>query len=324
MIRQRVSTLITTISLLLSLTAVVALPAVTLAALPNVLVGYGTNSDASPAATSGANPAAVRPSQPVQIQVWAKNGDSSTISQFYLMVNTSGTLQSATWNLSSGGQTKTCVPTSTVTCSFGQIRPGVTVYVSALFTAPATTTVEATMTNEFVFSTTGTAPDGGNNSHGDTFPISQNVRVSSSDDFDGRYLLSNAGTVVQNLQTLSIDNQQATTVYSPATGIGVSVEDGPGLSGGCGEGATCFSETSEINVGNGSSQYGAFKVVVNVHSSNIPSGVNANNITVYHDGVAIDDVCGKNPVAECYSVKKFSWGLQVTIWLLHNGKLNIG
>jgi hypothetical protein len=323
MIRQRVSTVLTTVSLLLSLTTAAALPAVTLAALPAVLVGYGTNSDALPAPTSGANPAAVRPSQPVQIQIWAKNGDSSTISQFYLKVISSGTLQSATWNMSSGPH-GTCVPTSTVTCSFGQLRPGVTVYVTALFTAPATTTVEATMTNQFVFSTTGTAPDGGNNSHGDTFPISQNVRVSSSDDFDGRYLLNNAGTVVQNLQTLSSDNQQATTVFSPATGIGVSVEDGPGLSGGCGAGATCFSETSEIHVGDGSTQYGPFKVVVNLHSSNIPSGVNANSITVYHDGEPITDLCGKNPVAECYSVKKFSWGLQVTIWLLHNGKLNIG
>jgi hypothetical protein len=323
MIRQRVSTLITTISLLLSLTAVsVALPAVTLAALPEVHVGYGTNWEADPAPTNGASPEAVRPSEPVLIQVWARNFDTSTISQFNLTIVTSGHLESATWKIGSG-PTRTCTET-TYTCSFGQLKPKDTVYLTALFTAPATTTVEATMTNDFAFSASGQAPDGGDNSHGDTWPISNPVRVSSSDDFGGRYLLSTDTKIVQNVQTLSSTNEQSTIVYSPATGIGVTVEDGPGLSGGCGVDATWCSETSEIHVGDGSSQYGAFKVVVNLRSSEVPSGTAANSIVVYHDGVAIPNVCGKNPVAECYSVKKFSWGLQVTIWLLQNGKLNIG
>lgn len=321
MIRQRFSTFLATISLVASLTAVsVALPALSLAALPDVHVGYGTNWEANPAPDNGASPEAVGPSQPVLIQLWARNFDSSTISQFYLAINTSGTLTSATWSKSSG-QTGTCTPASSYICSFGQLKPGVTVYVTALFRAPATTTVEATMTNAFAFSTTGTAPDGGNNSHGDTWPISNSVRVSSSDDFAGRYLVTNDATLVQNAQTLSSTNKQATIVYSPATGIGVTVEDGPDVSGGCGS-DTCFGQTSDIHVGNGSAQYGAFKVVVNLHSSEIPSGVNANNLVVYHDGVAITETCGKTPTADCYSAKKFSWGIQVTIWLLQNGKLN--
>jgi hypothetical protein len=322
MIVKRLSRILASVGLSISLSlGLVALPAVTLAALPDVHVGYGTNWEANPAPGNGASPQAVRPSEPVLVQVWARNFDSSTISQFYLTVSTSGTLVRTTWTKSTG-QAGICTATSTYTCSFGQLKPGVTVYVTALFTAPATTALESTMTNGFSFSTTGTAPDGGDNSHGDTWPISNPVRVSTSDDFGGRYLLDGDTTIVQNVQELSSTNRQATIVYSPSSGIGVTVEDG--LTGGCPPDATWCSETSEIHVGDGSTQYGAFKVVISLHSSELPSGVNANNIVVYHDGVAIADTCGKTPNADCYSVKKFSWGLQVTVWLLQNGKLGIG
>jgi hypothetical protein len=40
--------------------------------------------------------------------------------------------------------------------------------------------------------------------------------------------------------------------------------------------------------------------------------------------VAITTICADTPVADCYSAKKFKWGIQVTIWLLRNGKLGIG
>jgi hypothetical protein len=96
------------------------------------------------------------------------------------------------------------------------------------------------------------------------------------------------------------------------------------VSSACVPASKCFGQTSDIHVGNGSGQYGQFKVVLNLHSSEIPKGVNANSLVVYHDGVAITAICGDAPTADCYSVAKFKWGLQVTIWLLHNGKLNIG
>ena len=56
----------------------------------------------------------------------------------------------------------------------------------------------------------------------------------------------------------------------------------------------------------------------------IPKGINANNLKVYHEGVQITTICGDSPVADCYSVKKLKTGFQITIWLEHNGKLNIG
>jgi hypothetical protein len=319
MILKRVSRNLVSLSLSISLAlALIAVPATSLAALPLVHTGFGTDSGAAVQPTTGAIPPTVRPGEPVAFQVWARNDDTSTVSQFYLKAATAGTLTSATWHKSSG-QSGTCVGTSTYDCSFGQLKPQVTVYVTAVFTTP---TAGSSMGVNFVFSTTGLGSGTGDNSHGDTFQIPDSVALNSDADFGGRYITGSTLKTVQNDQTLGSGNKQSTIVYSPATGIGVTVEDGPGVSSGCASG--CFGETSEIHVGNGSSQYGAFKVVVNLHSSEIPSGVNANNIVVYHDGVAITTTCGKTPVADCYSVKKFSWGLQVTIWLLHNGKLNMG
>ena len=321
MIPKRVSRILASIGISISLTlGLMAIPAASLAALPTVHTGYGTDSHATVQPTTGALPPTVAPGEPVAFQLWARNDDTSNVSQFYLSAITTGTLTSATWAKSSG-QSGTCAPTTTSTCSFGQLKPGVTVYVTAVFTTP---TSGSSMGVNFVFSTTGLGGGGGDNSHGDTFPLTDSVALNPDANFAGRYVTGNALKTVQTNQVLGTGNKQSTVVFSPTTGIGITVQDGPGVSGGCAAGITCFSETSEIHVGDGSAQYGQFKVVVNLHSSEIPSGVNANNLVVYHDGVAITATCAKTPVADCKSVKKFSWGLQVTLWLLQNGKLTMG
>ena len=294
------------------------IPVATLGALPTVTVGLGPT--AGVFAASGAIPATVKPTEPAGFQVWARNDDSSTVSQFYLSIQSAGTLTTASWT-KSNGQSGTCSGTATYDCSFGQVKPGGSVVVTAVITTP---TSGSGLGVNFVFSTTGLGSGGGDNSHGDTFPISDSVALNADANFAGRYVSGNTLRTVQTDQVLGSGNRQSTIVYSPTTGIGVTVEDGPGLSGGCALGAACFSETSEIHVGNGSAQYGQFKVIVNLHSSEIPSGVNANNLVVYHDGVPITATCGKTPVADCTSAKKFSWGLQVTIWVHQNGKFGIG
>src|SRR5206468_2252003 len=87
MIRQRVSTLLTTAGLLVSLVAVsVGFPVSTLAAIPLVTVGYGTQAVQLP--TTGAQPTAVTPGGYVQFSIWARNDDTSTISQFFLTEST--------------------------------------------------------------------------------------------------------------------------------------------------------------------------------------------------------------------------------------------
>jgi hypothetical protein len=315
MTRHRFSRIFASVGLAVSLSlSMVALPAVVLGALPDVSIGYGTNADATSQPGSGAVPAKVDKGEPAAFQIWARNDDTSTISQFFLSIDADGgTLSSATWSKSSG-QSGTCSTTTAYDCSFGQLKPDVTVYVTVVITTP---TVGSTMVPTFVFSTTGIGSGGGDNSHGDTWSESDSVSLDGTDDYAGRYVNSSGVTMVQNNQVLGTGNAQSTIVYSPETGIGVTVEDG--LS--CGEAGTCVGEASEISVANGKSYTNGFKVVINLHSSEIPSGVNANNITVWHDGVQITDKCGKTPSPDCYSTKKFSWGIQVTIWLTHNGKI---
>jgi hypothetical protein len=313
MIRQRVSTLLTTASLLLSLTAVsVALPASTLAAIPLVHAGLGTEANPIPLTATSAQPTTVSPGAYVQFSIWARNDDTSTVSQFFLTETNNRTIYSASWT-GSNGTSGTCPTTTPLSCSFGQLKPHESINAVVVLQALAAGT---SMPVNFVWSTVGIG-------HGDSFPVADSVAINSTGDFAGRFVVSSGSLVVGDAD-VTATNKHSTIVYSPVTGIGVTVQDGPGVSsGGCGT-ETCFGDTSEIHVGNGSSQYGQFKVVVNLHSSEIPKGINANNLTVYHDGVAISTVCTDTPAADCYSVAKFKWGYQVTIWLLHNGKLNMG
>lgn len=298
---HRVSRILASIGLAASLSlSLVALPGVILAATPDIIVW-----------NSGAVPGTVSPGEPVAFTVWAYNDDTSTVSQFYLRDITDGTVLSATPSKGS------CAQTEPLDCTLGQLKPGQTVSVLVVYQTPATGT---SMPVTFVFSTTGLGSGGpdSDQSHGDEFATSSSVALSAdATNFAGRYVNSSGQTIVQNSQVLGSGNRQSTVVYSPETGIGVTVEDG--LS--CGVAGTCFGEASEISVGNGQSYDNGFKVVINLHSSEIPSGVNANNLTVWHDGVQITDECGTTPDPDCYSVKKFRWGLQVTIWLTHNGKI---
>jgi hypothetical protein len=312
MIRQRVSTLITTVSLLLSLTAVsVVLPASTLAAIPEVAAGRGTVANDLGTAFS-AEPKKVSPGAYVQFKTWARNEDTSTISQFFLTETNGLTIYSASW-LKSDGTEGNCATTIPLSCSFGQLKPWESIDAVIVLQAPLDAV--GSIAVEFVWSTVGIG-------HGDSFPVDDSVGIKGGGDFSGRFLVSNDSLVVGDTDTLSITNPQSTIVISPTRGIGVSVEDGAGT-GDCIPAGECFGETSEIQVGDGS-EYGQFKVVVNLHSSQNPKGVNVNNLKVYHDGEQITTICADVPVADCYSVKKFKWGLQVTIWLEHNGKLNMG
>jgi hypothetical protein len=315
MTRHRISRIAASLGLAISLSAsLVAVPGITLAALPDLHVGKG--SVAQIYALDGATPTKVDPGEPVLIQVWAFNNDSSNVSQFYLLISTLGSLTSATWT-KSGGEHGICSPTSTYTCSFGQLKSKSSVVITALFTAPS---ASGSMYNDFTFSTTGAGVSTtGDNSHGDNKLVQNPVTVDNSIDFAGRYVTTNDLKTVETGDTPSSRDKQTTIVYSPDTGIGVTVDD----SVGCPSSAGCFGQISEISVANGESYTAGFKVVVNLHSSEIPDNVNANTIEVFHDGVQIDK-CGTTPSPDCYIAKKMSWGIQVTIWLLHNGKLTMG
>ena len=294
----------------------VVLPASTLAAIPNVLSGRGAEANQI-VGPSSAEPRKVFPGERAQFSIWAFNDDTSTVSQFFLTETEGLAIYSASWS-NSNGTTGTCPTTIPLSCSFGQLRPDESIDAVIVLQTPVSTAPSVGV--NFVFSTVGIG-------HGDSFPVPDSVGLKGGPDFNGKFLVSGDLLVVGDSETLSTGNKQSTIVFSPTDGIGVSVEDGSGPgspTSACSAAQKCFSETSEIQVGDGTDQYGQFKVVINLHSSLIPKGINANNLKVYHDGTQITTICGDIPVADCYLVKKLKTGFQITIWLEHNGKLNIG
>jgi len=146
MIRQRISTSITTLSLLLSLTVVsVALPASTLAAVANVGVGGGWDTNKSNATgVSGATPAKVSPGKVAGFYLSAKNNDSANLSSFFLTASTAATPLGAFWSHSTGGPWTACDVSSGLKCTFGAFNSGDAVYVEAAFTLPTGTSTSTT------------------------------------------------------------------------------------------------------------------------------------------------------------------------------------
>jgi hypothetical protein len=100
-------------------------------------------------------------------------------------------------------------------------------------------------------------------------------------DYSGRFLTA-LGAVVDNAPINGASNQAQTKVYAPAGFIAVSVEDGDDVDQACPTGYTgCVLQASEIHVGDGSNQYGLFKVEV-IFDKTILSGVNFKKLTVLH------------------------------------------
>jgi hypothetical protein len=284
MIRQRVSTLLTTLSLVLSLFAVsVAVPASTMAALPNLTVGYGTQDhQITGSGASGAQPAAVTPGKYVAFSIWARNDDTSTISQFFITATTAGTVKSATWS-KSDGSTQACTPGGDpLNCSFGQLKPGEWIDALIVFTTPASGT---SMPVNFVWSTVGLG-------HGQTFPISDSVSLNGGANFEGTYVVDSGTVIVGDDPNVGPGNSRSTAAAVHNSGIPVTVQDGPNFnpphSDICTVTATfaCtgfFGEWSSINVENNHDfSPDTFTITITIDAASIPKGVNKNNIGIYH------------------------------------------
>src|SRR5206468_3791636 len=148
-------------------------------------------------------------------------------------------IYSATW-LSSSGATGSCPTSTPLNCSFGQLKPHDSIDAAIVLKTPTSGT---SMPVNFVWSTVGIG-------HGESFPIGDTVALNGTGDFSGRFLISSDSLVVGDVDVTST-NKQSTIVYSPTTGIGVTVQDGPGVSSACVPVSKCFGETSDIHVGNG-------------------------------------------------------------------------
>lgn len=257
------------------------------------------------------------------------NTDSSTISQLYLTGSVSGAGVSFVRAYPSQG---TC-STTAASCSFGQVKPnGPLVTVTIVYQTTAATT---TVSGAFAFNTVGLGSGGGDQSHGDSWPVSETATANPDPDFGGRFIDSDTNLVVQNDQSVNdSSNRHATKVVAPKSFIGVTVEDGlvdpaqvcPPAPASC---ANLFGESSIVNVASGDSFPGGFQIILTFDSSELV-GVNANTLKIWHywsgGSELISSKCSfasgsATPSSmPCLVVKKLPGSdLRVTIWTTHNG-----
>lgn len=331
MIRQRISTLLTTLSLVLSLTAVsVAVPASTLAATPNVTFGAGALSSSQ---ATGATAPIVGTGDVVGFNVWATNSGTSNISQFFLSILAPS---GASIYVDPAGHAKvtpskgTCDTNVPTNCSFGQLRPGQSVTVSVAYDTALSYATDGTtpLTNcplgaqapggplpaagvfgaevmclNFVWSTVGfTLSDAGSNSHGDTFQWHDGVELNSSPDFGGHAFVDSSLLTVQNDQLITATNPQATKVTLPVAAAAhfAWVQDG-GTEGSCTISTNTFAcsdlfgQTSIVNVDDNRkfSQYFVLTITIDATLVAVPK----NKLVVWHSYI---DVNG-NPQQELIS-----------------------
>jgi hypothetical protein len=359
MIRQRISTLLTTLSLVLSLAAVSgAVPASTLAATPNVTFGAGALSSSQ---ATGATAPIVGTGDVVGFNVWATNSGTSNISQFFLSILAPG--GALVYKITpSTGQCDTNVPTN---CSFGQLRPGKSVTVSVAYNTalsyvgnpptlatscplgaqtpggplPAAGVFGAeVMCLDFVWSTVGfTTSDPGSNSHGDTFQWHDGVELNSSPDFGGHAFVDSSLLTVQNDQFITAANPQATKVTLPLAAAAhfAWVQDG-GTEGSCTISTNTFAcsdlfgQTSIVNVDDNRkfSQYFVLTITIDASLVAVPK----NKLVVWHSYIdangnpqqeLISASCTKVPT-KCLIVTTGTAFWTIEIHTLYNGLWRVG
>jgi len=325
----------------------------TVAALASIL-GAGTAVAATPnLVTSWAVvPTTVADGDYVALRGEIKNNDTSTVSQLYLVE----TVRDSRLTLVAGSVTTSqgrCTEAGgTFTCNLGQLKPNKTAKVSAVYQTAAIPAdgADYTATQRWEFNTTGLGSGGGDNSHGDSWPSVNTsgadlltVDVTANGDFGGRYVLNNNLLVVENSQAINNNNPHSTRAYSPKSGIGVTVEDidcsATVPDPICADFTTGFGQVSKVNVNDGVDVSGSagttlLHFYLQLDSSEIPSGKNANNVSVVHSyqggSETITTRCtfakkATTPnIAPCISVKSLSGGdLGVDIWTYHNGGLRL-
>jgi hypothetical protein len=139
MIRQRFSTLLTTASLLLIMTAVsAAVPASTLGAIANVQIGGGMpaapdDPDLYPRA---ATPTQVSPGNVAGFYLWVKNKDAANLSTFFM--NASNANPVGGYFTKNGGAKTDCpIVSKQLSCTFGAFNSGDVLEIVAAFRIPS-------------------------------------------------------------------------------------------------------------------------------------------------------------------------------------------
>ena len=198
----------------------------------------------------------------------------------------------------------------------------------------------------FVWSTTGaTTSDQNSTSHGDVWNFYDGVETSNDPDVASTYVFDSSWFIVAN-GAIGGGNGQSTKIVVNETFQGVTAADGTPISSiDCSTSslpaADCaqfnkykFAEWSDLIVGTTGTQPGgvAFAITITVDPSiyPLPSGVNKNNIAVYHTYATtsgpveeiISGACARNnPTLPCLSSVTVSKSLvQVTFLTTHNGR----
>lgn len=272
-------------------------------------------------------PSTVAPGELAGYEVQIRNTGNANIAQVYLMADAlppaPGAPLLTAYLVKSQGK---CDPVGQkLSCALGAIRSGRSASVTVAYTMSTTPGV---LQVAFEANTTGVAGDAPGSSHGDSLVGIGTTTIDGSSDFGGRFVTT-GNQAVGNATSLSANNQQSTSVVSPKVGIGVTVRDGARDAAFC---PTCWSETSEIHIGDGTGFYPAgFKVVMTIYKDL------AQNVKgVYHEfdqprgdinnpivGETIETKCPRRgTLIPCFSTTNLPGGhTEVTVWLNENGKV---
>lgn len=189
-----------------------------------------------------------------------------------------------------------CALAAPVVCSVGSLGSNQT---ATLVVAYETTGILQAGVHAWWESTGGGSSfcDAADNSHGDC--LAQNLAgptFNGSNNYDGRFVLDylEGAGLVANAPVNGSSNPQQVKVWSPAANIAVSVADSNQIVGdpGCPDGYTCVLQagTAQIQVGNGSNEYGLIKFEV-VYDKSLLTGLNFKKLTVLHildDGTVVE------------------------------------
>jgi hypothetical protein len=273
--------------------------------------------------TATAIPGSVTPGANVAFDVYFKNTSNSNLSQLFLKSKTSDATPAGGSLVGVENTTQGTCSTSdgNVYCAFGAVNSLASVTVRVVYTTPSTT---GNFTVPFNFSTTGVAPDGGQNSHGDDYPTPGVAILDAALNYGGAYTSAGGQLVTDNTTLSKRQNPQYTQVNAPEAGIGITVGEAtfpcPASIG------KCFGQWSVISVDGGADYSPSGFSVVLGYEGKIG---NAKFVHVLDDGtVQLLTACSANPapVAErdpgCYWIDASGSNTIVTIWLIENGRLS--